>query len=85
MGLLNKIFEKDPDERIGIYDIIQDPWVTRDNESEVELDLVSLDSEDSAHIFGSQGKVDVGEINKDIVSNGRLNLHIMPIDETPLK
>ena len=79
MDLLNKIFEKDPEKRIGIYDIIQDPWVTRDNESEVELDLVSLDSEDSAHIFGSQGKVDVGAINKDIVSNDRLNLKIRPL------
>ena len=48
MNLLKKIFEKDPLKRIGIYDIIQDPWITRDNESEVELDLESLDSEDSA-------------------------------------
>ena len=48
MELLTKIFEKDPDKRLGIYDIILDPWVTRDDQSEVELDLDSLDSEDSA-------------------------------------
>ena len=78
MELLTKIFEKDPDKRLGIYDIILDPWVTRDEQSEVELDLDSLDSEDSA--LSGQQKVDVSELNKDIAGGSRLNLQVLPID-----
>ena len=78
MELLTKIFEKDPDKRLGIYDIILDPWVTRDDQSEVELDLDSLDSEDSA--LSGQGRVDVSELNKDIAGTSRLNLQVLPID-----
>ena len=29
-ALLNRIFEKDPERRITIYDLLDDPWVTND-------------------------------------------------------
>ena len=60
--LFSKLFEKDPEKRIGMYDIIRDPWVTRDGSSEIELGLSSLTSNDTAFMFGSVGKVEVDSI-----------------------
>ena len=70
-GLLLRMFEKDPDQRIGIYDIIQDPWVTRDGEEMVDLDLEELTSNDSLSALSNVGKVDkvvFEDINNDIKS-----------------
>ena len=46
--LFNKLFEKDPEKRIVMIDIMNDPWVTRDGSSEIELGLETLTSNDSA-------------------------------------
>ena len=43
---LLKIFEKDPDNRINIYEMLDHPWVTRDGQSVIDLDLDTLTSED---------------------------------------
>ena len=40
------MLQKDPAYRIGIYDIIDDPWVTDDGENLIDLDLISSDSEE---------------------------------------
>lgn len=37
--LLTRIFDKDPDKRIDIYDMLDDPWVTDDGQNLVDLDL----------------------------------------------
>ena len=34
-----KIFEKDHDKRINIYQILEDPWITCNGREEVNLDL----------------------------------------------
>ena len=75
-----KIFEKDPEKRMRIYDIIHDPWVTRDGDSEVELDLESLTSKDSVAGFGSVGKVEVDDINRDIRNGNKFNFALLPVD-----
>ena len=41
-ALLNRIFEKDPERRITIYDLLDDPWVTNDGQDLVELDCESV-------------------------------------------
>ena len=64
--LFNKLFEKDPEKRIVMIDIMNDPWVTRDGSSEIELGLETLTSNDSAFQFGSVGKVEVDQIQRDI-------------------
>ena len=64
--LFNKLFEKDPEKRIVMIDIMNDPWVTRDGSSEIELGLETLTSNDSAFMFGSVGKVEVDQIQRDI-------------------
>ena len=79
------MFEKDPEKRIGIYDIITDPWVTRNGEEEVELDLESLTSNDSIDGFSSVGKVEVEDINREINSGNKLNWKVLPIDIESLR
>ena len=39
VDLLTKMLDKDPDCRIGIYEIINHPWVTDDGQHVVDLDL----------------------------------------------
>ena len=66
--LLLRMFEKDPDKRIGIYDIIRDPWVTQNGEETVDLDLEKLTSNDSITALSNVGRVAIDEINNDIDS-----------------
>ena len=40
-ALLTRIFEKDPERRITIYDLLDDPWVTSDGQNLVDLDCAS--------------------------------------------
>ena len=40
-ALLSRIFEKDPERRITIYDLLDDPWVTNDGHNLVDLDCAS--------------------------------------------
>jgi len=35
------MLEKDPDKRIGIYDLLNDPWVTDNGSAKVDLDILS--------------------------------------------
>ena len=37
--LLGRILEKDPEKRIDIYQLIDDPWVTDDGQNVIDLDL----------------------------------------------
>jgi hypothetical protein len=39
--LLKRMLEKDPDKRIGIYDLLNDPWVTDNGSAKVDLDILS--------------------------------------------
>lgn len=38
-SLLMKVFEKNPKNRIDIYELLDDPWVTDNGQNYVELDL----------------------------------------------
>jgi len=42
--LLNKIFEKNPNDRIDIYTLLDDPWVTDNGQNMVDLDFIESDS-----------------------------------------
>ena len=48
--LLQRMLEKNPDKRINIYEILEDPWVTDHGQNMVDLDL--NDSSDSSTIIG---------------------------------
>ena len=36
------MFEKDPDKRIDISELIEHPWVTDDHENPVDLDMTQI-------------------------------------------
>lgn len=46
-ALFNKIFQKNPYDRIDIYDLLDDPWVRDYQEKLVDLDLVPSSSVNS--------------------------------------
>jgi len=39
-SLLRRIFEKDPEKRITVYEILDDTWVTDDGLNTVNLDMI---------------------------------------------
>ena len=43
-----KIFEKDNEKRIDIYEILEDPWVTCNGREEVNLDLEESSEQESS-------------------------------------
>ncbi len=47
-ALFGKIFQKNPYERIDIYDLLDDPWVRDYQEKLVDLDLVASSSRNSS-------------------------------------
>ena len=61
-----RIFEKDPEKRIDIYDLINDPWVTDDGQNVIDLDMSQdTDSVGSRGQLSSDGELR-GSVNGDL-------------------
>ena len=65
-ALFLKLFEKDPEKRMKMESLKDDPWLTKDGSEEIDLDLSELSTNNSALVFGSVGKVEVEELNREI-------------------
>ena len=44
-NLLARIFEKDPEKRISIQEMLEDPWVTENGANSVNLDMIQSESD----------------------------------------
>ena len=64
-ALFNKVFEKDPEKRMKMDGLKDDPWLTKDGNESINLDLDELSTNNSA-LNGSVGKVEVEELNREI-------------------
>ena len=65
-ALFLKVFEKDPEKRMKMEGLKDDPWLTKDGNESINLDLDELSTNNSALMFGSVGKVEVEELNREI-------------------
>ena len=74
--LLQKIFVKDPEERITLMDILDHPWITRDGQSIIELDLSSLSSQDQSEQKNPMSKMS-GAAEVVVNNTGSANSGIM--------
>jgi len=60
--LLARIFVKDPNERIEIYDLLDDPWITDYGENCVDLDMSCSDSNSQKQFSDDDGSLNMRDL-----------------------